>query len=119
MHSVYPHRDDKCPEKTLEFLMTIVRLNGGYGLFLKKDNSLVSWILHCNFGGLGILQTLDEHKRKGYGKTVARALMKYLAEKENLDVTSFVIQANKPSRKLFESLGFNRVTAPVWFLINN
>ncbi|XP_058788898.1 uncharacterized protein LOC131662917 [Phymastichus coffea] len=118
IHSLWPHRDTRHPEKTLGFLTEIARLNGGYGLFSKQDHSLLAWIFQCSIGGLGILQTLDEHKRKGYGKCVAQAQAKYLAETEGLDVTLFVIQSNLPSQSLFESMGFKRVAAPAWVYAN-
>lgn len=118
IHSVWPNRDIKNPENSLKFLTTIAKLNGGYGLFLKKDNTLVSWILQSHLGGLGMLQTLDEHKGKGYAKIISQALIKYLAEKENLDVTAFIFRHNKSSQPLAESLGFQRVATLGRFHIN-
>lgn len=99
-------------------MTTIARLNGGYGLFSKKDNSLVSWIMQSNLGSLGMLQTLEEYKGKGYGKTVTQAQMRYLAEKEDLDSTVFVVRTNEASQRLFESLGFVHVATLGWFNIN-
>lgn len=118
IHSLWPYRDVKNPEKTLELIRKITRLNGGYGLFLKKDDSLVSWIMQCDRGCLSILVTPDEHRRKGYAKIVFQAQMKYLAEKKNFDMTSLIDQSNEASIKLLKSLGFKSVASPVWFSIN-
>lgn len=79
-------------------------MNGGYGVFLKTDGTLVAWVLR-NLIGLGALQTADEHKRKGYGSLVAKVLAKEIA-KEGLDPIGTVLQDNSVSQKMFGKLGF-------------
>ncbi|XP_058805572.1 uncharacterized protein LOC131672396 [Phymastichus coffea] len=115
IHSLWPHRSEDEPEKSTEFLASMVRLNRGIGLFLKKGGVLVSWIIHFDWGGLGMLETIEEHKRKGYGKLVVKAMIKELAEEENLDSFAFVVNKNVPSEKLFESLGYKRLLNPIFY----
>lgn len=114
IHSLWPHRLEDRPELSKEHLKNYLTVNKGLGLFLKKDDSLVSWILVTEWGALGFLQTVEEHKRKGYGKVVTQAMIKMLAEEENLDSLSFVVEQNIPSRKLFKSLGYTEVGKHTW-----
>lgn len=100
-------------------LRTYITANKGIGLFLKKDNTLVSWILETEWGGLGMLQTLEEHKRKGYAKVVTQAMIKEIAKEENLDSVLFIIDTNTSSKRLFESLGFTVHAKNTWVLIEN
>ena len=111
IHSLWPFRDEENPEITLKYLMTVVRLNKGIGLFSKDNNELLSWILHTEMGGLGVLQTVENCKRKGYAKVVINALAKDLAMK-GVDPTLFVVQGNIPSEKLFTSLNW-KVINPI------
>ncbi|XP_058788897.1 uncharacterized protein LOC131662916 [Phymastichus coffea] len=118
IHSLWPHRDVDCPEQSLAFLTTIGRLNGGFGLFSKKDNSVAAWILQCNLGGLGMLQTLDAHRRKGYGALVSMAMAKDIAERDDIDVSCFIIDRNSASQRLFASLGFVHVSSAASYYLS-
>lgn len=51
------------------------------------------------------LQTLDEHKNKGYASLVISIMCKYLAE-EGLDCCGTVFIGNVASESLFAKLGF-------------
>lgn len=115
IHALWPHRNLRNPELSTEYLATMARLNRGLGFFLKEKNTLVSWILHTEIGSLGMLQTVDEHKCKGYGKKIVKAMVKELAAEENLDSTLFIVENNTPSIKIFESLGYSRITKATWF----
>lgn len=85
---------------------------------MKEDKSLVSWILQCNRGCLAILNTLEQHRRKGYGKIVAQALAKYLAEKDDKDVIVYVDDYNVTGVKFFQSMGFKHIANLAWYDIN-
>lgn len=103
------------PDPTLKLLQTIVKLNRGVGLFLREDDSLVSWVLHRDWGSLGMLETVEKHKRKGFGKIVGKAIMKELAVEENLDSTLFVIKNNDSASKLYKSLGYECLSSATWY----
>ncbi|KAJ8679904.1 hypothetical protein QAD02_015691 [Eretmocerus hayati] len=104
--SLWPHRNRKNIKLSEKYLETFVKLNRSAGLFLKEDNSLVSWILYSDYGSLGQLQTVEKYKRKGYGKLVTKALVKELAEKDGLNSTLFIVKDNIVSHRLFSSLGY-------------
>ncbi|KAF2894191.1 hypothetical protein ILUMI_11981 [Ignelater luminosus] len=100
INSHWPHRY----KDSHKYVATLIELNGGYGVFLKTDGTLVAWVLR-NLIGLGALQTLDEHKRKGYGSLVTTVLAKEIA-KEGLNPIGTVLQNNFGSQKMFGKLGF-------------
>lgn len=99
-------------------LRSYISAKKGLGLFLKKDNTLVSWIFSTEWGGLGMLQTHEEHRRKGYGKIVTQAMMKKLAE-ENHDPILFILESNKTSQMMFESLGFTQLAKNTWVVVKS
>lgn len=90
------------------YLKIIITMNGGLGIFSKKDGSLCCWILKNHLLGLGILQTVDEHKNKGYAKLVTKALTKNMAS-ENIDVHACILRNNTISQNMFKNLGFVNV----------
>lgn len=65
----------------------------------------VSWILVYNYGALGILYTLPEHRGKGYAKVLISTMAKKLFA-ESHPVYCFIEEDNSLSYKLFTSLGF-------------
>lgn len=84
-------------------------MNGGYGLFLKSDNSIVAWVLKNHLGALAILQTVEEHKRKGYGSLITKVLSQEIA-KEGHEPIAMVLIENVTSQKLFKNLGFQIIS---------
>ncbi|XP_076297034.1 uncharacterized protein LOC143217120 [Lasioglossum baleicum] len=116
VHSEWPHRSLEHPEETTRFLGTIIERNSGVGLYLKKDDTLVSWILHNDWHGLGMVQTLEQHKRKGYAKTVSSALAKSLGM-QDISVTLFIVENNLSSEKMFKNLGWKRIASIVWIQV--
>ncbi|XP_076655783.1 uncharacterized protein LOC143360636 [Halictus rubicundus] len=113
VHSEWPHKSLEHPEETTRFLSSLIEMNSGIGLYLKEDNSLVSWVLHNDWHGLGMVQTLEQHKRKGYAKTVSSALAKSLGM-QDISVTLFIVEGNSSSKKMFENLGWERIASIVW-----
>lgn len=91
-----------------DFLKQLLNQNGGLGLYLKEDQTLVSWIMKNQLLGLGTLQTVDSHKRKGYARILTMALTKKMAE-EGVDVHTCIVRQNVVSQTLFKSLGFKHV----------
>ncbi|XP_014221279.1 uncharacterized protein LOC106648714 [Trichogramma pretiosum] len=114
IHSVWPHRDKKNPELSFNFLYTLVEYNGGLGLFLKDNDRLVAWVLHSEWDGLSMLQTIDDHKKKGYGAAIVRAASKGLATEHNIDTALDVVEDNAAALKLFKSLGYQSLHKAVW-----
>lgn len=91
------------------------RIASGPGFGLRKGGGLISWMLTHEDGSMGMLHTLEQWRRRGYGRGVASALAKRIME-EGKRPFCFVLQDNEPSVRLFESLGFQRVTECFWLL---
>lgn len=64
-------------------------------------------------GLLGALQTDDKYYGFGYASLVTRYLSKIIAEL-GYDVYADIYEQNKPSRSLFEKLGFKAVGKVQW-----
>ncbi|XP_033220391.1 uncharacterized protein LOC117175004 [Belonocnema kinseyi] len=103
IHSLWPHRNKEHPEQTTKFIMTMVRLNGGCGLFSRENNELLSWASQSELGALSFVQTIEKCKRKGYAKVVVNAFAKELAE-NGVDSFLYIIKENLVSETMFQSL---------------
>ncbi|XP_043527472.1 glycine N-acyltransferase-like protein 3 [Frieseomelitta varia] len=110
IHSLWPHKSVKNPELSLKYIATLIELNGGIGLYLKKNDSLVSWGIQNDWQGLGMVQTLEEHKGKGYAKVIVNMLSKKIAE-QGISTTLFIIKGNTSSEKMFKALGWKAVAS--------
>ena len=75
------------------------------GVFLKETDELVSWMTYHPPMSMGKLHTLDNHRKRGYASIVTRYLSKRLAQ-SGLIPFVIIMPDNKPSQKLFESVGF-------------
>ncbi|KRT79037.1 hypothetical protein AMK59_8424 [Oryctes borbonicus] len=106
----WPHRF----EGSEVYLGAFVELNNCYGVFLKSDDKLVSWVLKNHMGQLGILQTLSEHKRKGYGSLITKVLSKEIAE-EGHHPLGTVVRGNVASETMFATLGFRCTDLCIYF----
>ncbi|XP_066249370.1 uncharacterized protein [Euwallacea similis] len=81
------------------------KLKNGFGVYLKSNDKLVSWVIPSCLGQMSALQTLSEHKNKGYAQLVIQHMAKYLAEL-GFDCCGTVHPTNVASMKLFSKLGF-------------
>ncbi|CAH1394551.1 unnamed protein product [Nezara viridula] len=80
-----------------------IRYNFGLGVF--RGDDLLSWAIQFYYGGIGAVQTLENEKRKGYGKAVVEAMTKKLGEMQK-DVHLNIVEGNETSEAFFKSLGF-------------
>lgn len=104
VNDFWPYKDDD----TIEYVTVLIEMNNCYGIFLKSDNSLVSWILKSNFGELANLTTVPEYARKGYGSLMTMYMSKEIAE-EGYSVMATIVLGNLASENLFGKLGFDCV----------
>ncbi|MCJ8730970.1 hypothetical protein PDJAM_G00190200 [Pangasius djambal] len=72
---------------------------------LDSEGQPVSWILTYASCAMGVLYTMPEHRQKGYAKALVTILAKKL-NSEGYPVYCFIEEANRPSYRLFTSLGF-------------
>nr|XP_022915938.1 uncharacterized protein LOC111425876 [Onthophagus taurus] len=88
-----------------QYLSTYIEMNDGFGVFLKENGRLVSWILQNHWGTLTVLETVPEFKRKGYGSLIVKKMCVEIA-KEGINPLCTIITKNKASQSLFLKLGF-------------
>ena len=75
------------------------------GLFLKENNELVSWLVcHPPFG-MGLLHTLEDHRRCGYATLITKYMAKRMAQ-SGYQPFAGIIVGNETSVRFFKSLGF-------------
>lgn len=104
VNSAWPHSYDGSDD----FLATLIELNKAFGVFLKNDNKLVAWLLQSSIGQMGMLQTLDGYKRRGYGLLILKYMSKELA-KDRIQPFATVLESNIAAKKMFERLQFHNL----------
>ncbi|KAJ8924213.1 hypothetical protein NQ315_007004 [Exocentrus adspersus] len=92
-------------ENSEKFVKLLIEMNGAYGIYLKSNNKLASWILLSMMGQLALLQTLEAHKRKGYASVLVKYASKELAKK-GYSPYGTVMADNLASKAIFERAGF-------------
>lgn len=90
-----------------EYLISIIEQNDCFGVYL-PSGALVSWILQMEMGNIGIVQTVEVHRKKGYGSLLVKRLAREIAE-EDEDPTVFIETTDQPNQVFFEKLGFGNV----------
>lgn len=106
----WPHKF----EGSLEYMQFTIQMNFGLGLFRKADKQLVSFGLCTHYGGVGMLYTPEEFRRKGYAAIVILAISKELFAR-GLNAHAYVLKVNKPSTALFRKLGFEVADSITWY----
>lgn len=102
-------------ENTLDYIKSIIRLNGGYGLFESNSNKLLSWILLNENMSPGCLYTIVSARRKGLGKLLMQFFCKQFAILENLNVLVYANAENTDSMSLLQNIGFNILNECFWY----
>ncbi|XP_065340257.1 uncharacterized protein LOC135939682 isoform X1 [Cloeon dipterum] len=100
----WPHYDFQYRPVVLKML----QLNHSVGVFVKTANDeeqLASMVLQGEYGGLGLLQTLTEHQRKGFAEIATASLTKTLGM-EGIMPHGYILSENKIGKQLFEKIGF-------------
>lgn len=100
IYSVYKYKN-----KPPGYLAKLIEMNKCYGLFLKSTDELVCCAFKTAIGQIGMLQTMDEFKRKGYGSLVTRIIAKSLAE-EGIQPFATITENNEASKEMFNKIGF-------------
>lgn len=90
------------------YLALFINLSGGWGLFKKSNDQLVSWALRMALGHIGIVQTLEEHQKKGFASLVIKKLSKTIASDDENPI-AFVPIGHETSQLFFEKLGFQNL----------
>ncbi|CAH1390455.1 unnamed protein product [Nezara viridula] len=107
INEIWPHRYPG----SRDLIAEIITLNFGLGLF--RGSSLLSCAIHWYYGGLGVVQTVDTEKRKGYGRAVVEAATRKLGMMQ-IDVHLIIVSGNKVAEAFFKSLGFRYAFTSWW-----
>lgn len=91
------------------FIRELLKAFGGFGVFCKATNNLLSWVLINQYSELTMLQTLEEHAGRGFAKILVKQSSKSLAG-QGVHPHAFVIVTNEKPRKIFEKLGFEKTS---------
>lgn len=113
MNRVWPHRFENSDKAVAKWLS----INVGYGLFLKENDVLVSWVMQGYLGHINLLQTEKEYMGRGYGKVMVRVMAKNLAERGYVPVAT-VLTKNIASNALFRKQGFETETKTFFMVIS-
>lgn len=114
VNSAWPHRF----EGSEKFVLYSIVNHLSIGLFDENDE-LLAWTLMYDSGGLGMVQVVESHQRKGYGSLVSRNLSRKIAEEFDLDVMATIVETNEKSLKMFTKFGFKPTTKHFWIVMIN
>lgn len=109
--SVYPRHSSN----SLAYIERMANYNINIGAY-NKEGTLVAWIFRTATGFLSALQTDKDHLGHGYAALVTKYVSKKIAEMDQ-NIYAGIFEANHPSRKLFEKLGFT-ITGRVHWITN-
>lgn len=65
------------------------------------------------YGALGVVQTAENERRRGYGKVAVQAVCKEMGLR-GLDVNLNIVEGNSVGEAFFNALGFKRAFTGVW-----
>ncbi len=97
------------------FIRSLIALNGGLGVYVNGE--LISWILHIECFGIGLLQTVEEYQGKGYARLLTRAMTQLISKKYNEDVILFASHGKPKTVELYHRYGFQEVSFTHWFYL--
>lgn len=90
------------------FIKALIEKNPSLGVFSKSNNELRAWVLVNEFDALACLQTIDEHKKKGYASLLVKEMAKQRAN-SGIDTVAAILLENLESIHMFKKIGFFKV----------
>ncbi|XP_072157681.1 uncharacterized protein [Bemisia tabaci] len=100
---------------TDEHIARFVTHNPSLGVYDIATGELRAWILCNECSEVALLYVTDDHRRKGYAQLLVNALSDQLL-RAGIIAQARIRVVNKPSLKLFKTLGFNSST-DTWFVV--
>ncbi|XP_059476653.1 uncharacterized protein LOC132197396 [Neocloeon triangulifer] len=96
-----------------------IKLNGSFGVFVKSEEKekLASMAMHAEYGGIGVLQTVTEFRRRGFAEIVLVNNAKSFARKGLMPYGN-VLVGNDASISLFKKCGFRFLTETATVFVN-
>lgn len=101
-------------EGSEKFIRNQIVLNGGWALTSPSGNYM-AWGIQNNYGGIGAIHTVKEHRRKGLGALITKIVGKEIAKK-GMDVFSVTSDGNF-SEIMMLNIGFKTIARKSWILI--
>lgn len=101
-----------------KYLMNLIRISDGFGVFEKSTGNLCSWVLINEYGIYGVLHTVDEYQRKKLASQVVTHMAIHRAKKGFDSITNVTLK-NYASENLFYSLGFEKIHNVRWVQFKN
>ncbi|XP_065341575.1 uncharacterized protein LOC135940569 isoform X2 [Cloeon dipterum] len=95
-------------EEYTPYVLNTIKLNLTVGVFVKNsrgEEELASMVMHRESGEVGLLQTVPEHRRKGYAEIALAHIIKLIGQKGLVPFATVIVE-NKASRGLFEKMNF-------------
>ncbi|XP_023018032.2 uncharacterized protein isoform X2 [Leptinotarsa decemlineata] len=94
---------------SLQYIQSLIRMNGGYVLVPKgPEGTALAWGLKSVMGQIGIVETMPDYRREGYGSIIVKHLAREIAEEGN-DVVVIFRVTNECIQRLVEKIGFRKV----------
>ncbi|XP_050084677.1 uncharacterized protein LOC126570745 [Anopheles aquasalis] len=110
LNDTWPYRY----EQSKWYIETAIRVNGGFGLFDTKDESLVACVFKNDHDSVGHLYTIPSRTQRGYGSTLAKAITKKIAFQDNQHALAFISPSNEQSIRIFTKIGYLPVSRTLW-----
>jgi len=89
------------------------RIEGAPTACVRVEGVPAAWALVHYDGSIGMVHTLEAHRRKGYARAVVSALVEKRFRAERAPYC-FIVEGNHVSERLFEDLGFFRQADLSW-----
>lgn len=104
-------------KNSLPFIRSLIVANGGYGLFEMDNNELLSFGLINDHFAIGALTVVEKARGKKYGEFMAKLLTLKIAEEMKITPTCFIDEPNLISIKLFNKLGYKKISESNWIVV--
>jgi ribosomal protein S18 acetylase RimI-like enzyme len=90
------------------------RIASGISACLYEGDKLVSWAITQDDGAIGFLHTLEDHRRKGYARSITLSMIEKLRSAGELPF-AYAVPSNSRSIDLLLELGFKKNKTIHWF----
>jgi predicted GNAT family acetyltransferase len=114
-HSLYEYQSQTSESS----IKSLILINGGYGLFSKTNDELLSFALINDHFATGMLYTVEHARGKKYGEFIAKLLSLKIAEEIRVSPTCFIDPTNIPSLNLYNKLGYKKIGDCNWIAVRS
>jgi FR47-like protein len=97
----------------------MIELNPSFGVFVRNERGeeeLASMVVQSEYGGVGLLQTVPEHRRKGYA-SIALAYQTRAIAKTGIMPHGHILLWNEGSSLLFKKHGYKVLDVSTWVIM--